>query len=384
MRRPTGVMMVLILAAITYWQWPRAETLSPDSAAAVIAILGGGDTAGYARALVPRPFAFPADYGPHNDFRQEWWYYTGNLQTSEGRHFGYELTFFRFALAPHEIARNSAWATRQIYLAHFALTDVQANRYLNEERIDRAALGLAGAQGAPYKIWLEDWIAKGDTAQGLPMHLHAATSRMAIDLYLTNLKPMVLQGDKGLSQKGDAPGDASYYYSLTRLATKGTVRIDDKTYVVSGLSWMDREWSTSALEQGQVGWDWFALQLSDQHELMFYRLRRKDGSIDPHSSGVIVAADGATKPLPPDAVNIFVTKHWQSPHSGVRYPAGWKLTVPSLGISLDIAPYIQDQEFNHRFRYWEGAVRITGQNNGHSVRGNGYVELVGYELPRRE
>jgi predicted secreted hydrolase len=377
-RHPAGVIMVLMLAAITFRQWSAAETTSPDPAAAVMDILGGGDTAGYARALAPRPFSFPADYGPHDDFRQEWWYYTGNLDTAEGRHFGYELTFFRFALAPHEAERDSAWATRQIYLAHFALTDVHANRYLNEERIDRAALGLAGAQSSPYKVWLETWSAQSGSSQGLPMHLHAATSRMAIDLDLNSLKPVVLQGDKGLSQKGGERGDASYYYSLTRLSTRGTVRVDGKSYPVSGLSWMDREWSTSALERGQAGWDWFALQLSDKRELMFYRLRRKDGSMDPHSRGTLVEADGGTQPLPSQAVSVVATEYWQSPHSGVRYPVAWKLNVPSLGISLDITPYIRDQEFNHRLRYWEGAVRVAGRDDDHSVKGNGYVELVGY------
>jgi predicted secreted hydrolase len=377
-----GVIVVLMLAAMVYWKWPAAETpRTPASSASVIDILGGGDTAGFARALAPRPFSFPADYGPHNDFRQEWWYYTGNLQTAKGRHFGYQLTFFRFALAPDEVKRNSAWATRQIYLAHFALTDVQADSYLNEERVDRAALGLAGAQGTPYKVWLEDWIAQGESAQGLPMHLRAASSRMAIDLHLESLKPVVLQGDKGLSQKGGKPGNASYYYSLTRLAAQGTVRVDGKTYNVSGLSWMDREWSTSALEPGQVGWDWFALQLSNRRELMFYRLRRKDDAVDSHSRGIIVDADGAAHALPPEAVDIVVTAHWQSPHSGVRYPAGWTLKIPAYGVSLEVTPYVADQEFNHRFRYWEGAVHVAGLDDSRNVKGNGYVELVGYGRP---
>ena len=255
---------------------------------------------------------------------------------------------------------------------------MQTNSYLNEERSDRAALGLAGAQGMPYKVWLEDWSVQADTAQDLPMHLRAVSSRMTIDLHLASLKPVVLQGDKGLSQKGGKPGDASYYYSLTRLATQGTVGIDGKFYTVSGLSWMDREWSTSALESGQTGWDWFALQLSNHSELMFYRLRRKDGSIDPHSHGVIVDADGTTHGLSPAAVEIAVTSRWRSPQSGVLYPAGWKLSIPTHGISLKITPYVADQEFNHRFRYWEGAVQVTDLENGSSVKGNGYVELVGY------
>ena len=379
MRRLAVVILVVIVAAVLYWKWPATEKpRTQASSASVIDILGGGDTAGYARAVEPREFSFPADYGPHNDFRQEWWYYTGNLETAEGRHFGYQLTFFRFALAPHEVKRNSAWATRQIYLAHFALTDVRGDRYMNEERVSRAALGLAGAQAAPYKVWLEDWIAESESKLGLPMHLQAVTSNMSIDLRLESLKPVVLQGDKGLSQKGSAAGNASYYYSLTRLETRGTVSIDGKIYTVSGLSWMDREWSTSALEPGQVGWDWFALQLSDRRELMFYRLRREDGSIDSHSRGVIVDANGGVHTLLPKDVDIAVTAHWQSPHSGVLYPAAWKVNIPTQGVTLEVMPYVADQELNRRFRYWEGAVRVTGMDDGHGIKGNGYVELVGY------
>jgi predicted secreted hydrolase len=290
--RTLALAIVLLLAALVYWQWPPDES-PPQKPAAVSAadLLSGGDSRGYAQALAPRAFSFPADFGPHDDFRQEWWYYTGNLDTADGRHFGYQLTFFRFAMAPSAPKRDSAWATRQVYLAHFAVTDVQAQQYHDEERIDRAALGLAGAQGGPYKVWLEDWSAEGESAQGLPMHLHAATQDMAIDLRLNSLKPVVLQGDRGLSRKGSRPGNASYYYSLTRLATGGTLRIGAHTYTVSGLSWMDREWSTSALEPGQSGWDWFALQLSDGRELMYYRLRRKDGAPDPHSRVVILDLD---------------------------------------------------------------------------------------------
>ena len=378
MSRLLWVSLVIGAAAAGYWLWP-ADANSPvrSSPVNVSDLLRGDNSAGYARATAPRHFSFPKDHGPHDDFRQEWWYYTGNLTSAEGRHFGYQLTFFRYALAPQPVPRGSAWATRQIYLVHFAVTDVRAGRFYSEERTSRAALGLAGAGAVPFKVWVEDWIAQGEGAQGLPMHVHAAGDAMAIDLHLNSAKPAVPQGDDGLSQKGEAPGNASYYYSLTRLSTQGSVRIGQETFAVQGLSWMDHEWSTSILEPEQSGWDWFALQFSDRRELMFYRLRRKDGSTDAHSRGVIVDSRGGIHALPA-SLQITATADWTSPHSGVRYPAAWTLNDPAEGLSLTVTPYLADQELNHRFRYWEGAVRAAGLIGGQAVRGEGYVELVGY------
>jgi len=371
--------VALLTAAVLLWQWTGSRTSAHATNTAVVKLLSGGETAGYAQALRPRTFTFPADFGPHNDFRQEWWYYTGNLDTADGRHFGYELTFFRFALAPSAPQRSSAWATRQIYLAHFAITDVQAQKYHQNERLDRAAVGLAGAHSSPYRVWAEDWSAAGGSRRGLPMHLQAAGADVALDLQLDSLKPVVLQGDRGLSQKGSQPGNASYYYSLTRLASRGSVRIAGLTYAVTGLSWMDREWSTSALEAGQIGWDWFALQLSDGRELMYYRLRRKDGGPDPHSQGVIVDQHGGWQTLSPDQIKITVRDHWHSAQSGAIYPAAWTLDVPGQGLWLQVTPYLADQEWSDRLRYWEGAVRLEDRN--HRPMGSGYVELVGYAPP---
>ena len=367
----------LLAAGVVYWLWTGDHTSdqSPTNTA-ILKLLGGRASAGYAQALRPRPFTFPADFGPHNEFRQEWWYYTGNLDTADGRHYGYELTFFRFALAPSAPQRSSAWATRQVYLAHFAISDVEAQKYYHLERLDRAAVGLAGAHSSPYGVWVEDWSAAGASRGGLPMRLRAADGDVALDLQLDSLKPVVLQGDHGLSQKGSRPGNASYYYSLTRLASRGSVRIADRTYPVSGLSWMDREWSTSALEPGQIGWDWFALQLSDGRELMYYRLRRKDGRPDPHSQGVIVDQRGGWQTLSPNQITITVRSHWQSAHSGAVYPGAWELEVPNQGLRLRVTPYLADQEWSQRLRYWEGAVRLEDRN--HRALGSGYVELVGY------
>jgi len=368
----TAILAIAIAAAA--WWWTR-ETPAPPSDQAVN-LLSSADITGYARAFAPRSFIFPADHGPHPAFRQEWWYYTGNLAAADGRHFGYQLTFFRFALAPPADAqRTSEWATRQVYLAHFALTDVTGRRFYQQERNSRAALGLAGAEAQPFRVWLEDWSVTG--APTLPMTLHAATKEVALDLRLTSDKPLVLQGEQGLSQKGASPGNASYYYSYTRMPSTGTLRVGKETFAVMGASWMDREWSTSALERGQAGWDWFALQLGSGEELMFYQLRRRDGTTDTHSGGVWVDAAGATRPITRDEFHLEVEREWRSP-DGARYPAAWRVRVPALQLDVRAQPYLADQEIKQRFRYWEGAVAVQGRRGDDEVSGSGYVELVGY------
>jgi predicted secreted hydrolase len=333
---------------------------------------------GFALAEGPRSWSFPGDQGPHNDFQTEWWYYTGNVQNADGRHFGYQLTFFRRALVPpsQRQERSSVWATDQVYMAHLALTDAASKRFQSSERFSRGALGLAGAQASPFSVWLEDW----RIVQVEPdvYHLRAAQNDITLDLTLRDLKGPILQGDRGYSQKGPEPGNASYYYSLTRLATSGTVSVGDASYPVNGLSWMDHEFSTSYLTRDQVGWDWFALQLNDDTELMLFQIRRADGSIEPLASGTFVAPDGSTYRLTRDDFQITVNTTWRSPHSGATYPAAWTIKVPSLDLTLDIKPYLADQELNLSFTYWEGAVQIRGERAGRTVSGSGYIEMTGY------
>ena len=336
------------------------------------------ESTGFARAEGPRPFEFPQDYGPHPDYQTEWWYYTGNLETSDGRHFGYQLTFFRRALLPpaQRQDRLSNWATDQVYMAHFALTDVAGRGYRAFERFARAAAGLAGGQAAPYQVWLEDWGV--EEVEPNVVRLRAAQDDLAIDLLLTDRKGPVLQGDSGYSQKGPEPGNASYYYSQTRLASSGTVQVGEALYQVDGLSWMDHEFSTSALAPDQVGWDWFALQLDDGSELMVFQIRKADGNVDPFSSGTLVAPDGSTRHLSHDDFEIAVGDKWRSPRSGATYPARWTVGVPAADLTLEIEPYLADQELNVSYAYWEGAVRISGEHAGNPLSGNGYVEMTGY------
>jgi predicted secreted hydrolase len=336
---------------------------------------------GYAKALEPREFRFPADHGPHPEFRTEWWYYTGNLETARGRRFGFQLTFFRSALAPAMPVRESAWASRQAWLAHFTVSDVQGGSFRSFERWSRGALGLAGAQGKPFRVWVKDWTAEAVGGQAPPMRLVASEEGVGIDLVLQQDKPPVLQGERGLSRKSTEPGNASYYYSLTRMPASGTVRIGSERFAVTGLAWMDREWSTSALGRDQVGWDWFSLQLSDGWDVMLYRLRRKNGTADPASSGTLIDPRGESRTLDLADFRIAGSGEWRSPRSGARYPASWRVRVPAEDLDLAIHPLLANQELDVSFRYWEGAVAIEGTHRGRPVQGRGYVELTGYAEP---
>jgi predicted secreted hydrolase len=345
---------------------------------AISAVLSKDDT-GFARAFKPQTFSFPFDHGPHNQFRSEWWYFTGNLKNPKGRRFGYELTFFRFALKPDIQASKSAWRNNQMYMAHLTLTDVEANRFYTDERISRAGNNLAGASNKYYQVWLHDWYAKTTAKVDFPLRLNAKSKDFAIDLQLTSIKGYVLQGDQGLSQKSPKPGNASYYYSYPRLPTEGTIRIAGEQFSVAGASWMDREWSTSALSNEQSGWDWFALQLSDNTELMYYQLRRKDKLPDSNSSGSYILADNSKIALKANDVIIESLGSWTSQHSKVTYPSGWRIAIPSQKIDVEIVPLIKDQELNVSYRYWEGAVNINGTKQGKKISGSGYVELAGYK-----
>jgi predicted secreted hydrolase len=344
----------------------------------VSVLLGGEDPGGFARAVAPRDFRFPDDHGPHPEFRHEWWYFTGNLHASGGRRFGYQLTFFRFALSPAPPDRESRWGTNQAYMAHFAVTDAEGRRFRHFERTGRGALGLAGATAQPFRVWLDNWSAEGGKASTLPIRLRARDGKVSVDLLLDTARPIVLQGDRGFSRKGVSPGNASYYYSMTRLTTRGTVRVEEGSFPVEGNSWLDREWGTSSLERGQAGWDWFALQLSDGRDLMFYRLRREDGGTDPFSAGTLVLPGGSVRFLSPDDVRIETLESWKSPESGARYPSRWRLLVPSERLELEVVPRVADQELRTTVRYWEGTVGVRGTSRGGPVEGDGYVELTGY------
>lgn len=344
-------------------------------------LLGGEAGDGFAVATEPRPFVFPADHGSHPEFRTEWWYFTGNLAAPLGRHFGFELTFFRYALAPEGqlVEGSSKWRARQVWMAHFAVTDTEGGRFIARERLARGALDLAGATAEPLRVWVEDWAATGEgTGDNLMLRLEARDDPIALDLNLSSTMPHVAQGERGLDAKGAGIGNASHYYSVPRLAAEGELSIEGETYPVAGLAWLDREWGTSSLDGGTEGWDWFALHLSDGSSLMFYRLRAEDGSATRFSSGSLVRADGTRTSLAATDVTLDVLDEWTSGATGVRYPVAWRLAVPEEGISLDIEPYLEQQELELSVRYWEGAVRAEGEGPAGALTGEGYLELAGY------
>ena len=371
-----------VLAVIVLVCCPSAEAQQRSELAELL----DAGKAPFPRAIEPRAFSFPADHGAHPEFRNEWWYVTGNLESTDGRRFGYELTIFRFALAPRAADNASAWRSNQVYVAHLAVTDPAADRFLTDEKLSRGAVGLAGATAAPFAVWIDDWriaerIAKrnagGKNGAREAWSLRAASDDFSLALALDALKPPVLNGDAGLSQKSDDPGKASYYYSLTRIATRGQIRIGEEVFDVEGSSWLDREWSSSALDADQVGWDWFALQLDDGTELMFYSIRRQDGSRDHNSAGTLTARDGSTVKLGAAAIRLTVLDTWDSPAGGT-YPSRWRLAVPAHELALDIEPIMANQELFTTVRYWEGAVDVSGTRGQERLSGRGYVELTGY------
>ncbi|MFP4228242.1 MAG: lipocalin-like domain-containing protein [Salinivenus sp.] len=362
--------------------WLTSDSGSADLQTSVsVADAMESDTVGYRRATTVPDFSFPADHGPHPDYKNEWWYLTGNLSGPDGRPFGYELTIFRFALAPPSdtTAPRSAsdWRTDQFYMGHFAVTDSTGQAFYADERFGRGGAGLAGAQADPFRVWLEDWAMEstGESSgeDPFPMRLRAQQEGAAIDLTVRPEKPRVLQGDRGLSQKGPGSGNASYYYAYTRLATEGTIVSGTDTTEVTGQSWMDREWSTSALGPDQEGWDWFALQLDDGRDLMYYQLRNTDGSPSSFSEGTIVGPDGSTTTIGRDDVTLKVLDTWTTPDGTRTYPVEWRLEIPSADVDVRISSLMENQEMDVSVRYWEGAVRVRGSDTG-----RGYVELTGY------
>jgi predicted secreted hydrolase len=334
-------------------------------------VLGGGDTTGFLRADTPRDFVFPRDHGPHPGFRNEWWYLTGNLQTAEGRRFGYQVTFFNAAIRPPQATgADSGWDSERLWMAHFAITDVQAGTHDARERFSRENPGLAGAQLTPFKVWLEDWTLTG-TGNDFPWHLRVKDQQLALDLELRSSKPPALQGDMGLSQKSPEAGNASYYYSLTRMPSSGAIIVGGQTFEVDGTSWLDREWSTSALAQDQSGWDWFSLQFDDGQELMYYQLRTKSGAPHANSQGNWTDPDGLQRLIRNTDIVLEETAHWTSP-AGIDYATGWRMTYQDQRWQINAV--LDAQLMDLSIPYWEGAVEVLAADG--TVVGRGYLEMV--------
>lgn len=377
-----GIVLIALVAVGAFFYW-RSQQPVP-TATEIVALQSSQGSEGFARVTEPRTMQFPQDHGPHSDYQTEWWYYTGNLQTSDGRRFGYQLTFFRRGITAGTLAsRASDWATNQIYFAHFAITDAKNNTHEASEIFSRGAAGLAGASGAPFHVWIENWSAEGLNPDASNVKLIADNGNMSLALELDATKPPVVHGENGISQKTEMVGNASYYVSFTRMATQGSVRINGETLQVTGNSWFDHEWGTTALGENAAGWDWFSVQLDDRRELMFFQIRNKDGSIEPLSSGTLVQADGSIIHLTRDDVKINVLDSWTSGTTQAKYPSKWQVSSTKGNFDVTLTPLIADQEMHVSFVYWEGAVNINGTSNGQAVQGQGYVEMTGYAAQAR-
>jgi predicted secreted hydrolase len=341
---------------------------------------GGERPAGWRNAEPGRVLRLPADHASHPDYRIEWWYYTGNLATTEGRRFGYQLTFFRIGVDPAP-ANPSRWTARDLFMAHFAITDVTAQRHRAVEKLGRPAVGWAGARTDNYRVWIDDWSVQLEDGRH---HLVAASASPAftLDLSLREGGPPVFHGEGGYSEKGSEPGNASHYYSLTRMPTRGTIGIDGERVEVQGASWMDHEFGSSFLEKGQAGWDWLSMQLDDGSDVMLYRLRSAAGAVDPHSSGTIVARGQATTRLHAGSFTLSPGRRWSSPTSGAAYPVEWRVEVPAQRLALRVTATLDAQEMHAGLQsgiaYWEGSVAISGTREGRPVTGVGYLEMTGY------
>lgn len=334
------------------------------------------ESGAFAPVIPGRKFEFPADHGAHPDFKTEWWYFTGHLISVDGRKFGYQLTLFRSGINPPSdpVSKGSEWNAASIMMGHLALSDPHTGTFRDFERFSRCALGLAGYLPNAEKIWLEDWEIRREVGG---WSLQASQEGNSFSLFLSDLKPPTLHGEGGYSRKGPEPKHASYYVSQTRLHTEGSLSLDGRQFQVSGTSWFDHEWSSEILAPGLVGWDWFSLQLSDQTELMYFRLRREDGSVEPVSSGALIQADGGKKDLVNSQVKVEVLDR-HTAQSGRIYPSKWRIEVPNEGLTLTVTPTQLNQEMSTGVTYWEGAVSVTGRRGNEPVSGVGFVELTGY------
>lgn len=335
----------------------------------------------FKKALPGYRYHFPADHFSHEDFKTEWWYYTGHLESSDKKPFGFELTFFRSGVPISDAVSGGAFELKNVYMAHFALTDVSSKKFYHEEKLSRGGAGSAGASDKDYKVWLENWTASRDPKTG--KHFLAARSKdCSIKLSLGEGKIPAIHGHQGVSQKASCVGCASHYYSHTRMPADGELSVDGKTYNVRGTAWMDHEFGSNQLASNQIGWDWFSIQLTDGSDIMLYLMRLKDGTYDPHSSGTFVAADGGVEHLQLKDYQIEPSQKWKSPHTGGQYPTSFHVTVPGKQLDLKINALVQDQELASKDKagisYWEGACRVTGTHAGAPVQGQAYVEMTGY------
>ena len=342
----------------------------------------GEDAPRWRKAEPGWKYEWPRDHAVHPDFKTEWWYFTGNLRAADGRRFGYQVTFFRQGVrAPgNRAAVQSRFVVDDLKFGHFTITDVKADQFHFSQQLQRGAFGEAGFGDSQKKerlAWLGEW-SLGSGEDGA-MQLRANDGGRSLELRLESAKPWAVHGEDGVSRKAQAEGHASHYYSATRMPSRGMLRMDGREFSVEGESWFDHEWATNQLAPVQSGWDWFSVQLDDGTELMIYRLRHKDGSLDAASSGSFIAKDGSVRHLRLDEMRLTPTKFWQSTKTRGRYPIGWRVEVPPLGLDVEVTTPVEAQELAlEPVAYWEGMIDVRGKREGRVVNGHGYLELTGY------
>jgi predicted secreted hydrolase len=328
----------------------------------------GIDAEGFAAVTPGRAFAFPADHGPHPDFRIEWWYVTANLADSNGTAYGVQWTLFRQAVRPG--AQREGWANQQIWMGHAAVT--RADLHRASETFARGGVGQAGVEAKPFQAWIDSWQMHGSDATSdttlAPLELTASGTDFSYALHLDADRALVLQGNAGYSRKSER-GQASYYYSQPYFKVTGTITIDDRPTEVTGLAWMDREWSSQPLASDQTGWDWFSLHLNSGEKLMLYRLRQKDGHNDLY--GNWIAPDGRSSEIASAGNSMNATGFTDI--EGRKLPTGWRIAIPAHGLAIVTTPLNPKSWMGTSFPYWEGPISFGGSHSG-----LGYLELTGY------
>jgi len=371
-----ALILALITGAAVLWLALRTMSGATDDGGFSGTALLGSAPDDFRRVTGPVPLEFPADHAVHPGYRNEWWYFTGNLEDAQGRRYGFQFTLFRFALDPAsrriDAETESDFDADAVWMAHLAVSDLDQARFFSAERFARGALDLAGATDREW--WLRDWRV---VRNGRQWRLEAGFDQTRLALALEPVKPVVLQGEAGYSRKGPEPGNASRYYSITRIAVDGALTLDGRPRHVSGQAWLDREWGSSQLGEGVVGWDWFALQLNDGRDLMLYRLRDARGRATPYSAGVLVDDHGRAKVLGRDDFELEPEQWWHD-EQGVRWPVAWRARVPSADLDLNVAAAFEDQRWRGSVAYWEGAVLVRPSADRGRIIGRGYLELSGY------
>ena len=360
----TAVRPLLVFAAVL--------GVSAPGAGAAAAATGAATGTDYAAVTPGQPITFPRDYGSHPSFRTEWWYVTGWLTTDGGDAVGFQITFFR-AKPAIDAANPSAFAARQLLIAHCAISDPKRGRLWQDQRIRRAGLGLAEAAASDANVWIDDWSLK---REGGVYKAGIDAEGFSLSLTLAVTQPAMLNGNSGVSRKGPSPEAASYYYSLPHLKVSGTMARGDTHDRVTGDAWFDHEWSSEYLDSQSSGWDWIGINLNDGSALMAFRIRGLNGATR-WAGGTLRGSDGKMQVFPTADILFDAGRQWTSPRTGIAYPVQWQVSAGPRRFVLE--PLMDDQENDTRLStgaiYWEGAVTVSEANQ---PVGRGYLELTGY------